>query len=305
MPDALNIGLVGCGRWGRLILRDLLSLGARVSVVARGRSGGNPAGAAGVVDSIAKLPRMDGYVVATPISTHADVIERLLPLRAPIYCEKPLCDDAARARRLAAAAGGQLFVMDKWRYHDGVLALAQIARSGELGPVVGLHTARLGWGHNYRDVDCVWTLLPHDLSIAFEIVGRLLPPISAVADCVGDGVMGLVATSGEPGGPWHVAEINARAPQRRRSIILSCRDGVASLDGPYADHIALLRGPPSNGEAPDPQPSKRPIPVTMPLLTELKAFLDFLRGGRPPKSSATDAAEAVETIAAIRRLAGI
>jgi predicted dehydrogenase len=305
VPGALNIGLIGCGRWGRLILRDLLSLGVRVSVVARGRSSENAAGAAGVFDSIAKLPRMDGYVVATPTSTHADVIEQLLPLRAPVFCEKPLCHDAARARRLAEAADGRLFVMDKWRYHDGVLALAEVARTGELGPVTGLRTYRLGWGHDYGDVDCVWTLLPHDLSIAREIFGRPLPPFAAVADRAGNGVMGIVVSCGDPGGPWHVAEIGARAPERRRSIVLHCRDGTASLGGAYDDHISLLRDPPANGAAQDPQPVKRRIPTTMPLHAELRAFADFLSGGKPPKSSAGEAAETVEMIAAIRRLAGI
>ena len=148
MNPGPRIALVGCGAWGRLILRDLLALGARTVVVARGESAdaARAAGAAVVVEDVTALPPVDGFVVATPTTTHADVVEALLPLGAPIYCEKPLCDDAGRARRLALAGEGRLFVMEKWRYHRGVEALARIARSGELGPVVGLRTTRLSYG---------------------------------------------------------------------------------------------------------------------------------------------------------------
>ena len=133
-----------------LILRDLLSLGATVSVVATGDDARlrQEAGAQAVAGSLDDLPARDGLVVATPTITHADVIEALLPRGMPIYCEKPLCDDAGRARRLAAAGRDRLVVMDKWRYHLGVLALAAIVRSGELGRVwVAHHARRLRHGH--------------------------------------------------------------------------------------------------------------------------------------------------------------
>ena len=57
-----HIGLVGCGRWGRLILRDLLSLGASVSVIAKGDNArfAKEAGAAAVVGSLRELPSTDG-----------------------------------------------------------------------------------------------------------------------------------------------------------------------------------------------------------------------------------------------------
>src|SRR5215211_7399511 len=154
-----SIGLVGCGKWGRLILRDLLSLGATVSVVAFGESASHAAGAgaSAVVANVGDLPSVEGIVVASPTATHADVIEALLPRGVPIYCEKPLCDDDVKARRLATAAPTRLFVMDKWRYHCGVLEMAAIARSGELGPVIGLRTTRIQYSHPHANTDCVWT----------------------------------------------------------------------------------------------------------------------------------------------------
>ena len=302
-----HIGLVGCGRWGRLILRDLLSLGATVSVVASGDNArfAKEAGAAAVVGSLRDLPSADGFVVATPTVTHADVIEALLPRGVPIYCEKPLCDDAERASRLAASGRDRLFVMEKWRYHLGVLALAAIARSGELGPVIGLHTTRIGYAHGHSDTDCAWTLLPHDLSIAKEILGRLPPPRSAVADRADGRLMGLIALSAEEAGLWHAMEIGIRSPLWQRRVTLLCRDGAAILEDSYADHVLIVANPPPDGTHAQPQTTRRPIPVEMPLLAELAAFVGHLAGGPPPKSSAVEAAEAVAAIAEIRRLAAI
>ncbi len=149
MREKPNVALVGCGRWGRLILRDLVALGCQVVVVDRSVENQRHAregGAAAIVDNIAALPDVDGTVVATTTSTHGAVIESLLDRHVPIFVEKPLTADRPTAVRLAKRAPDRLFVMDKWRYHPGVEMLAEIARSGELGPVVGLHTIRVGWG---------------------------------------------------------------------------------------------------------------------------------------------------------------
>ena len=84
--------------------------------------------------------------------------------------------------------------MDKWRYHAGIQALAELARSGELGPVLGLKTRSLAWGSKHTDVDCIWTLLPHELAIGLEILGQLLDPAWATVEKGFDGsVLGMTA----------------------------------------------------------------------------------------------------------------
>src|SRR5881394_9367 len=78
MTKKLHIGLIGCGRWGRHILRDLLILGCDVTVVSgseAGRQDARDGGATEIVASVEYLPPVSGLVVATPTSTHAEVIE--------------------------------------------------------------------------------------------------------------------------------------------------------------------------------------------------------------------------------------
>jgi len=77
----------------------------------------------------ADLGDVAGVVVATPTSTHAAVVAETLALGVPMFVEKPLTDDPESATTLAERAGNRLFVMDKWRYHPGIEALAAMARS--------------------------------------------------------------------------------------------------------------------------------------------------------------------------------
>jgi len=293
-----QIGLVGCGRWGSLILRDLRALGCEVYVVARtdaSRAVAAEGGAAATVDTTAELPEIAGVVVATPVATHAAVIEEAFAHGVPVFVEKPLTDDPGAAEQLASTHDGRLFVMDKWRYHAGVEQLGAIARSGELGRVIGLRTTRIGQ-ERPRDVDAVWVLAPHDLSIALEILGEVPAPRSAAADSVDGRAFGLFGLLGES--PWHVLEVSGRADERRREVVLACEAGLAVLPESYSDAVRIVR---TDGSADE----LRPVSGELPLLRELRTFVEHLGGGPPPRSSAAEGAAIVRTISELRLLAGL
>ncbi|MGH2764809.1 MAG: Gfo/Idh/MocA family oxidoreductase, partial [Actinomycetota bacterium] len=108
-PDRLpsmqerTVALVGFGRWGRVIFRDLTALGAAVVVSVpsdESRRRAEAAGAAAVVARVEDLPDADGAVVATPTATHAEIVERLLDrFSVPVFVEKPLTSNVEDARR--------------------------------------------------------------------------------------------------------------------------------------------------------------------------------------------------------------
>lgn len=305
MNHRLPVGLVGCGSWGRHILRDLVSLGCDVFVVAQNAGSRQRAamgGAAAVVNSIAALPEIAGAVVATPVTTHAAVIEELLARAIPVFTEKSLTADLAEADRLAQIAPDRLFVMDKWRYHPGIEMLAHIARTQELGPVIGLRTTRVQWGTDHRDVDCTWVLTPHDLSIALEILGHVPEPRSAVAERVRGLIVGMAGHLGET--PWHIFEVSIRYAVSQRIVRLHCRDGVAVLNDSYGDYLEIARASDYYDKTP-PVIERRAISTELPLLKELRVFVEHLQGGPPPRSSAAEGALIVRTIAQLRALAGL
>lgn len=295
------LALIGCGRWGVHILRDLITLGCEVHVASSSEASRERAladGATSVRERAEDLPAIEGAVVAVPTSSHAEIIRRLMPRDIPIFVEKPMTPDAREAKQLAAELSGRLFVMDKWRYHPGIEALRDIAHSGELGPVIGLSTWRLDWSTPHADVDAVWILAPHDLSIALEILGHIPEPRAAVAEPGATGFDSLSAILGSD--PWLRLEVSALYPAKRREVRLHAREGTAVLADGYDTQVEIIR----HGVGGAPFIEKRPIGDAMPLYRELEAFLGHLKGGPPPRSSAGEGAEVVDVIARLRAMAG-
>jgi len=288
--------LVGCGRWGRNILRDLASLGQSVIVVdpsAAARAAAAPLARA-IHPELDIEERVSGVIVATPATRHIDVIERVARYRTPIFVEKPLATRSDDAERAAALAGDRLFIMDKWRYHAGIQALGALARSGELGPVRAIRTWRLGWGHSHEDVDPIWTLLPHDLSIVREILGSLPAARHASAERGLGGVWGIAARLGTD--PACSVEISARRPEHRRRVEVGFDAAVALFDGARESTIEIRSDAGARTIAVEADP---------PLRRELEAFVNHLDGGPAPKSSAREGVEAVQRILELRRMAGV
>lgn len=304
-----HMGVIGCGEWGRNIVRDLLSLGCDVTVADPSVAGQERARALGaaVVARASDLPPVAGIVVVTPSTTHAAVIEELLERGVPIAVEKPFTTDGASARRIAARAPDRVSVLHKWRYHPGVEALAAIASSGELGPVVGLELTHVGWGCTQRDMDTVWTLLPHPLSIAIAVLGRIPGRASAVADAQPGAASahGLIALLGDAPSPddgtarpWVRVEVSSRVPEKRRSFRLLCRDGIAEVtDGAERAELVVSR--------PDAGPEVRPISGEQPLLREMRELVAHVRGGPAPRCTAAEGVLVVEAIERLRALAGL
>jgi predicted dehydrogenase len=299
----VRVSLIGCGRWGSNILRDLLALGCQVDVAdpdfgARERS--RSAGAGSAVPSLDRLPASDGIVIATPTSIHAATIREALACGKPIFVEKPLTSDVETAREFAEQAAGRVFVMDKWRYHPGIEELARIARTRELGAPLGMRLRQVGWGTRHGDVDAnvdvTWVLLPHCLSIALEVLGFIPDPKHAFAATIGGRTVALEGALGAE--PWLVAEVSERSPVKVREFQLHCEHGVAWLDDGWADHISIATGD-------GPVIEKRAVARTLPLYSELEAFVRHLKGGPAPRSSVQEGAQIVEAIAELRALAGL
>jgi predicted dehydrogenase len=297
--QALEIGQVGCGEWGRLVLRDLVELGARVHVVARSaesRRRASDGGAASIVATVDDLPEVQGIVVVVPTPHAPDLLTNALTRGVPVFTEKPLAADAASARELARVGAGRLFVMDKWRYQAAVGFMAELVASGRMGAPVGLHTRRLGPRNSRREVDPILHLAPHDLAIALEILGSLPEPVAAVGHRDDEGVGGMTALLGRQ--PWLALEVSGRHPLHQREVRLYLEHGSVRLVSSDLEQVAIFSA--ATGEW-----RLQRVLGEMPLLAELRAFLLHLSGGPAPRTSAAEASHAVSVLEELRRMAGL
>lgn len=187
--DGFRIALVGCGYWGSKHTRVLYSMERVAEVV--------------LVDSreervrnLAKgykterwypalrpaLPHVDAVIVASPPSTHVAVALAAIKAGKHVLVEKPLAPTSAGARALIAAAAEQgviLMVGHTFEYNPAVRKLRDLVQGGELGDLYYLDSARLNLGLYQNDVNVVFDLAPHDVSIITYVLGRT--PIAAAA----------------------------------------------------------------------------------------------------------------------------
>jgi len=305
MRASTTVALVGCGLWGRNILRELRHFGVRAYVADPRedcRAAAMALGADAAFEAAERLPATQGIIVATPASTHAQVVISLCDRGVPIMVEKPLTTSVDDAARLVEIVGARVFVMHIWRYHPGVRMLAAIAQSRELGEVHGLRSVRANWRSPRTDVDTVWTMAPHDLSLSLAVLGQIPEVRYAVPELLGGRAVGLVAVLGEK--PWVVMEVSNRYRDKRREVRLHCREGVAVLPDADCGYLEITRDGDPN-VAYDSRTERRPYDPTPPLRLELADFLDYLNGGDAPCTDAHEGLAVVTAVAALRRCAGL
>ena len=136
--EGIELGLIGYGIWGELILRDLLKLGIRVAVCdikSSRRDQAVKAGANGIYSTVESMPKVEGLIIATPACSHASVIAALDDTgnTAPLFVEKPLTASISDAKMLLARSGAPIFVMHIWTYHAGIRKLKELLQSGIIG----------------------------------------------------------------------------------------------------------------------------------------------------------------------------
>ena len=279
-----TIGLVGCGNWGKNIVRDLHQIGVEVYVATKGRQSQQRAAKLGVkhiVDSSEKLPQLDGYVIATPINELFPETKKLLKRKAPVFSEKTLCASVAQVDELEAAGGLDLvFLMHKWEYHHGVHLLKEIARSGRIGEFEEIHCFRQSWVQDMHGGDVLTGLAVHDLTIVRHILDGIPAPVFARIAPHNATATRLLAVLGQA--PQAIVSVSARHPHKLREFTVIGSNGSASLTDPLADHI-LIRD--ASGE------EKRYFENTMPLYEELEEFVCFLQGGPKPRCGLSQAKE--------------
>jgi predicted dehydrogenase len=298
-----KIALIGCGIWGKNILRELNHLGCETTVFESEPRRRQSVMNLGATEFLTGLPSnsdyFDGIIISTPSSTHLSVYERVVDCKCPVFMEKPLTINLEEARTIEKLPHDNLYIMHIWLYHPGIQMLAEIARSKELGRVLGVRSIRANWTSPRKDTDSAWNLSPHDLIITKAILGLIPEPIAAVAERHKGVIRGLTALLGND--PYSVFEVSNRYERKIREVRVHFEKGVAILKDEKANSVTVVHG---DAES-DPNNLKieyRKFDSTPPLRLELLEFLEYLNGGPEPRSKFRDGLEVVQTIDRIVKL---
>src|SRR5712691_2654924 len=180
--SGLRIAVVGCGYWGskhgrvlqgmddvdEVVLVD--SMESRLLNLARSYK---TAPCSTTLHPV--LPDVDAVVVATPPSSHVAVAMEAIEAGKHVLVEKPLASTTTGARRLMAAASDAdviLMVGHTFEYNPAVRKLRELVQSQQLGELFYIDSARLNLGLYQNDVNVIFDLAPHDISIINHVLGR-------------------------------------------------------------------------------------------------------------------------------------
>ena len=185
MNQPIRMAVIGLGYWGPNLLRNFNAAeGATIEMCCdmneqRWKKHAPNYPRAKFVTSVADVmgnPSIDAVAIATPVNTHFALAKQALEAGKHVLVEKPLTmrvDHAEELVALAAKKGLVLMVDHVFVYSPPVLKMKEILDSGKLGKLFFLDSVRINLGLFQRDINVVWDLAPHDLSIVDFLLGRL------------------------------------------------------------------------------------------------------------------------------------
>lgn len=192
MINSQRVGLVGCGYWGSNLCRVLAQHpGVDLKWVCdaspralekAGRLAPNARLVSTFEDALSSRD-VDGVVVALPVESHFEVAMAALKADKDVLVEKPLSRTVEEASKLCAEAGARgrvLMTGHTFVYNASVRRIKAMIDQGELGEIRYVFMRRLNLGIVRHDVDALWNLAPHDLSILNYWLHRPVVAVSAV-----------------------------------------------------------------------------------------------------------------------------
>ena len=187
----IKFGVVGYGYWGPNVVRNLDRLDETKVVavcdksVAARRKVAKAYPDVLVTDDSAVLmssPEIDAIAVVTPVWTHYELAKAALQNGKHVFVEKPFTSNAAQAQELielAARKNLKIMVDHTFLFTGAVQKIKQLLQDGALGKLYYYDSTRVNLGLFQHDVNVVWDLAPHDLSIIDHLIQKTPEAISA------------------------------------------------------------------------------------------------------------------------------
>jgi predicted dehydrogenase len=192
---ATTIGVIGSGYWGPNLLRNfaenesarlrwicdldekrLSAMGRRYPATSTTRD----------YQELISDPELDAIAVVTPVATHFQIARDALRAGKHVLVEKPLTATARDAEELIELAERNrltLMVDHTFVYTGAVRKMKEILTNGELGDLLYFDSIRINLGLFQRDINVLWDLAPHDLSIMDYLIDRQPVGVSALGSC--------------------------------------------------------------------------------------------------------------------------
>jgi predicted dehydrogenase len=178
----INVAVIGCGYWGPNHIRNFSQISTCNMSVCCDLEEDKLDRIRGLYPSVTPTqnltdildnPKIDAVVIATPVFTHFDLGKECLMHGKHVLIEKPIASSSSECLeliRLAEQHGKVLMVGHTFEYTAAVNKIREIINSGELGEIFYITTTRVNLGLFQPDINVIWDLAPHDISIILYIL---------------------------------------------------------------------------------------------------------------------------------------
>jgi predicted dehydrogenase len=310
----IGLGVIGAGYWGPNLLRTALATPAlRVEYLCdldlgRAEAVRGPSTTVQVTDSIEKVladPAVAAVAIATPAATHFDLVRAALEAGKHVLVEKPLTPSVAEGIKLVALAreSGLVLMCDHtYCYTPAVQRIREYIRTGHIGEIQFIDSVRINLGLVQRDVDVLWDLAPHDLSVLDFVLPEDVKPVAVAAHTVdpigaGRACLGYLSVWLSNGALAHV-HVNWLSPTKIRTTVFGgSRRTIVWDDLNPAGRLAVHDRGVDKREASSMQPDERrqalvsyrtgdtllpALPDREALLAVMAEFSESISAGRQP-----------------------
>jgi predicted dehydrogenase len=320
-PAGVRVGVLGVGYWGSKQLRVMRSTPGVAHVVAidarlpllSGMSHLLATGD-GFTSLRAALPHIDALVIATPPATHVPLGLEAIRAGKHVLIEKPLATTAAGARELidaAEIAGVTLMVGHTFEYNGAVWMLRDLVQTQELGDLYYMDSSRLNLGLYQTDVNVIFDLAPHDISITNHVLGSTPTSVQAWGshhvDPVFEDVAFLKLAYDDIDVQAHI-HISWLDPRKVRLVTAVGSKKMAVYDDTHPEERVRIHDKtafPAAGGGSGGRVSYHHGPVTSPVVTveeplavQAKHFVECLTTGARPNTDGANGLAVVEVIEA-------
>lgn len=182
----MKVGIIGLGYWGPNLVRNFLAQKVVSKVVACDQRTERldfiqtKSPSVFITNNYEDLLHsdLDAIVIATPVDSHYALSKLALENGKNIWVEKPFTSSSQQAEELLELADKKnlkIFVDHTFIYTGAVRKMKQVVTSGELGKILHFDSVRINLGLFQKDINVIWDLAPHDLSIMNYVLSHLKP----------------------------------------------------------------------------------------------------------------------------------
>ena len=306
MTKTIRVGVIGAGYWGPNIVRNLYEAPGAEAVAVADLSQDR-------LDAISKRfpalrvttnyreiiddPTIDAVCVVTPVNTHRKLAEEAFAAGKHVFVEKPLAktvSDAEAIVRAGERAGKTLMVGHTFVYNPAVVVVKGILEAKGIGEVHYLDSQRVNLGLHQFDINVLWDLGPHDVSIALYWLDEEPEWVQCSGACfvqpnIEDVVFLMI---GFPSGAIAHAHLSWLAPSKlRTTIVIGSKKMVVYDDNQAVEKVKIYDQGVEKLESDELRRSYRAgdihsprVPMTEALQVEMRHFIECVRDGKKPRS---------------------